>query len=119
MDQVPVGTGRRSENFHDVVMKLHDVVMKSHDVVMKLHDVVMKSHNVVMKLHDVVMKNHDDVMKSHGDVANEISRRRDDSTSVWPRPIMTFHHFQTIPVTVYQLNSLHSKITLALSLGIQ
>ena len=55
-DQVPVGTGRRSENFHDVVMKSHDVVMKCHDVVMKLHDVVMKSHDVVMKLHDVVIK---------------------------------------------------------------
>ena len=39
-DQVPVGTGRRTKIFHDVVMKLQDVVMKCQDVVMKLHYVV-------------------------------------------------------------------------------
>ena len=46
-DQVPIGTGRRSENFYDVVMK-------SHDVIIKIHDIVMKSYNVIIIIHDVV-----------------------------------------------------------------
>ena len=74
---MPVGTGRGSEDFHDVVMKSHDVVKNSRrrneisrrrnknsprrNEISRRHNknsprrVVTKSHHVLTKFYDVVM----------------------------------------------------------------
>ena len=48
VDQVPVGTGRRTEKFHDVVLKVHDVALLTPCTAFYTQDSLLHSINNII-----------------------------------------------------------------------